>query len=180
MNQATIDELLAKARDGDRDAENCLFQHLLVRFRAFARRKVGSDDADEPVQEACVIILKKYKSEHFQVGFMPWAYGVFRRKLLNFLAGSRRHCDRNLELWDEQMAAPSQPDPLFLSALQECIERISRTSRRFAPVLALVAKGDTKRQICRKLRMSEGSFDTNYWRAREQLDECLENAGVDV
>jgi hypothetical protein len=36
-----MDELLNRARGGDKSAENGLFQRLLVRFRLFARQGTG-------------------------------------------------------------------------------------------------------------------------------------------
>lgn len=178
MDEDNLQQLYELALSGDRRAEEVLFSFLLVRFQCLAKRRVGQAEADELAQETCITVLQKYRNTEIHSTFGAWAYGVFKNKALNFKVRTHRHSVRTEEFREYTHPGNKQQlDPMFLSALQACLEKISKLGTRFAPILWLIVEKKSKAEICRKLRISDSAYDTNFWRARKYLDNCLEDAG---
>ena len=61
-----MDQIFARAREGDEKAEQELFKYLFVRFKTLAERRIGKGEAEDIAQEACMTVLQKYKTETFK------------------------------------------------------------------------------------------------------------------
>ena len=175
---SNIDELLNRARGGDKSAENELFQRLLVRFRLFARQKVGEEDAAEEVaQRACTTVLEKYRTERYSVGFEAWAYGVLKMCIKNyyFTLSSRKEKTIRAPYKESRLdkAAP-QIDPDTEMQLLTCLTKVFAVNRRYARVLNLVYQGYRTDEICQRLEMTRNNFYVTLNRARSLLWTCLE------
>ena len=173
-----INELLPRAIDGDKDAENEIFRILSVRFRLFARQKIGDREAaDDIAQKACVICLEKYKNETFSVGFDAWAYGVLRMGLKSYFHGIVDERKKTADIYSgdaPSLPAPVDIDPSIESRLIECLEKIIPVNTRYARVINLVYQGYNADEICMKLGVSKNNYYVILNRARSLLWKCLE------
>lgn len=173
-----MDELLNCARDGDKSAENELFQRLLVRFRLFARQKVGGEDAAEEIaQLACTTVLEKYKTEKYSVGFEAWAHGVLKMCIKNYYFTLRSCKEKTIRAPYKESrldkAAP-QIDPDTELQLLTCLAKVFAVNRRYARVLNLAYQGYKTDEICQRLEMTRNNFYVTLNRARSMLWACLE------
>jgi len=174
-----MDNLLARARDGDKSAEEEIFQHLLVRFRLFSRHKIGDHDiADEIAQKACLTILKKYKTAKYTIGFEAWAYGVLKMTIKNHFSSLKTN--QNMSLTDmgggeETIPAAASTKPELERRLTDCLRRLFKINRRYARVLNLSYQGYETDEICRKLDINRNNLYVTLNRARTILWACLRN-----
>lgn len=174
-------ELLQRAIEGDESAENELFKYLAVRFRVFARQWIMDRPAlDDIVQESCIIVLKKYKTETFTTSFEAWAYGILRnnvRRYFQVLKAQKATSDMDA-MEHQPVQGLSQPlDPVMEHQLSQCLKRIIAVNRRYARILNLVHQGYTIDEICDRLKMNRGNLYVTLYRARAMLKACLDKSG---
>ena len=79
-----LDTIAARARSGDRAAEETFFEALRVRFLAIAKRRVRRDDLEDVVQEALRVIHAKYRQTEPQARVLTWAMVVLRNVIGNY------------------------------------------------------------------------------------------------
>ena len=176
-----LNSLQVKARQGDRQAEERLFQYLHVNFRLFAQHRVwNAEDSEEVVQDALKTIVIKYKDLEVETSFAAWAHGVLIRKILDYvkvkqLRAAHRAETSNPVHWHGQ--AP--PDPALKSRLLDCLKKVSRIHRQHARVLTLHYQGYSTSEICQRLKVKTGNFYVMLSRARIQMARCLETGAVD-
>jgi len=172
-----LENLLIKARAGDKDAENEIFRILTVRFRLFARQRVGDNEAaDDISQKACVIILEKYRNENFTVGFDAWAYGVLKMGIRNYYHGIMQNRKKGQAIKSDPLTESATSvtiNPDVEMKLLKCLEKIMTINSRYARVLNLAYQGYGADEICKKLRVSKNNYYVILNRARSLLWECL-------
>ena len=177
-----MSDLLDRARNGDKTAEKQLFEILHVRFAYLAKRRIrNKDDAEDVAQEACMTILEKYKTEVFTKGFDPWAYGVLRMKVGNYLQDKDRRRSRMVaESAAEESGATggSSSGTDIRQKLIDCLNRLVRINRRYGRALNLVHQGYRTDEICNRLSMSRNYLYVTLNRARSMLRMCLETGEV--
>lgn len=167
---------LARARQGDPDAEQHLFHHLSVRFRLLTARRIRDPQAAEDVaQEACVTVLRKYREETFRVSFEAWAWGVVNMHIKNHLHRMSVRRERNVEERVRDREAASVVDPEVHRRLLDCLRKVSRVNRRYARILNLIHQGYSTDEICRRLEMNRNSLYVTLHRARNLLRRCLDS-----
>jgi len=174
-----MEQLLAKAKAGDKQAEKQIFDHLFVRFKSLAVRNIGTEDCDDLVQETCMTILEKYKDTTFKVSFTAWAYGVLKVKMIKYLQLKQRDLERQSSL-NEEVDSPqdSTDDPVLIRMLIDCIKKISKVYMRYARALNLNYQGYKTEEICERLDIKPNHFYVTLNRGRALLKECLETGGV--
>jgi RNA polymerase sigma factor (sigma-70 family) len=176
-----VDDLIRRARDGDEKAEKELFQYLLVRFRAFASRRVGDDEADDVAQNACLAVLKKYRTETFTKGFQPWAYGVLKMEVRSYI---RTRSDRASRLdyrsdTEQMVRTPSVEGGYDLKVrLSNCLRKIVQRSRSYARVLNLIHQGFKSDEVCKRLSITPNNFYVILSRGRQMMKVCLKKGTV--
>jgi len=173
-----MEELLAKALTGDKNAENRLFDYLLVRFRHFAKQHIQIADAEDVAQEACLTILDKYKTQKFSKSFQAWAYGVLKMKIGNYLqsVASRRKNMADSEKLEANVADISQTANLELKRkLMNCMKKINKVNPRYTRVLNLVYQGYTTDEISEMLQINRNNYYVILNRGRKMLRTCLES-----
>jgi RNA polymerase sigma factor (sigma-70 family) len=176
-----MDELVARARDGDKAAEQHILQHLLVRFELFAKRRIRDGDTSRDIaQEACVTVLAKYKTEVFTTGFGPWAYGVLRMKIGNHIQKAKTERQNiSHEFAVDTIAGQSADiDCELKMKLIECLKKISDKNSRYARVLNLTYQGFKTDEICSRLGITPGNFYVILKRGRSMLRLCLDKGEV--
>ncbi len=175
-----MEELAQKARGGDLSAEKLLFEKLLVRFQYLAKRKIGAECSEDLAQEACMTVFEKYKNETFTVGFLPWAHGVLKMKIGNFLQKKQRMTGRELDLNEEFNAISPDVDPILRRSLIDCIRELAKTGVQYARILNLSFQGFTTEDICNRLRIKANNYYVILNRGRSKLRLCLQGKGVSV
>ena len=177
-----MNRYLEKARAGDRKAENQLFQILHARFLIIAKRRLREqEEAEDVVQQSCVTMLQKYKTEQFPGGFEAWAYTVLRMKIGNYLQFKRvRQEDHSRDSGGARRAGYTarEPDWGLESALIDCLKKIVRANPRYARVLNLSYQGYQVEEICNRLDVTRSNLYSMLSRSRSMLNLCLETGRV--
>lgn len=177
-----IDRLFTKAKEGDQGAEEELFQYLLERFTAIARRRVWEAKyREDVVQEALQIVLEKYKSDTSIETFGSWAYGVLDFTIIHHVERKTKEDklfvkpprnNRGPESWCEQS------DPLLKKRLMDCLAKVIKRYPRFAPILDLLLEEWKPNEISGKLGIKPGNLYVILYRARRLLENCLEKGRI--
>jgi RNA polymerase sigma-70 factor (ECF subfamily) len=176
-----MDELLAKVKNGDRRAEQQIFQILLVRFELLAKRRVRNEDSARDIaQDACTTVLEKYKTEEFTTGFEAWAYGVLRMKIGNHIQKMNAEREKMSIKFDIELApGPSAHiDSDLKMRLLVCLKEILEVNSKYARVLNLTYQGYKTDEICQRLGILAGNFYVTLNRGRSLLRHCLEKGEV--
>jgi RNA polymerase sigma factor (sigma-70 family) len=173
-------DILERAKAGELVAENRLFDDLLARFELFAARRFGRDAAKDIAQEACITVLRKYRTETFTVGFEAWAYGVLKNTIRNYARETKTR-DRVITPDPEierEGGLDSEPEAELKLTLLDCLKRIFQTNPRYARVLNLVHQGFKAAEISERLDITPNHFYVILNRGRSLLKLCLETGRV--
>jgi RNA polymerase sigma factor (sigma-70 family) len=176
-----INALYDEARNGDKADEDRLFHSLSVSFRLFVRQRVRDEqDGYEIVQEALMIIARKYRQIDIQTSFSAWAYKILEHILLRHYRSKHTRekvfssaSDGNVPL------ASWKPDPTLKSRLLDCLRKVSKARVRHARILTLHFQGYSTKEICGKLDISSNNFYAMLSRARKMLETCLEKGDIE-
>ena len=174
-------QLLIKAKQGDKDAEAQILEHLRVRFVLLAKRRIGEAHCEDIAQEACITVLEKFKTESPEDMFEAWAYKVLRNKIGNYLQSSslRQKKMVNTEHIDYlEKPAMTDLDPLFKRRLMDCLRKLIKSNRRYARVLNFAHQGYDTAEICQRMAMKSNHFYVTLNRGRKMLSDCL-NGGME-
>ena len=171
-----MNQLLDRARQGDKAAERQLFEFLLLRFRAFAKLKLNEDVADDIAHDACLTILEKVRSGFTPDDFDHWAHGVLRNKIGNYY----RH--RDIQQRFEAGAGSTdqlpedcrrQATPLLRKNLLDCMRVLIKEFPVHARVLNLVYQGYDTVEISHRLKLKPGYVYSILSVGRRLLRECM-------
>jgi RNA polymerase sigma-70 factor (ECF subfamily) len=177
---AGLDDLLARARGGDRQAESALFDKLHARILALAEKKVWDRDmARDVAQETLRTAFEKYREADLSCGLYPWLFTILHHKVGNYL--KRRRVERaHLERLG---AAAERPDPEgaediaaidLLSSVESALRQLSPECRR---IFALLLGGAGRRDIGAAFENEPmGTIDSRISRCRAKLLALLESA----
>jgi RNA polymerase sigma factor (sigma-70 family) len=173
-----LDQLLERAKSGDDSVDNEIFEHLSVRFKIIAKRRVREEHVEDVSQEACATVLEKYKEMNFTTGFEQWAYGILRNKIGNLYQkkSSSSLTDSGIEEREPNVRNFSELDPALKTDLLHCMKKIMKTQNiKFARVLNLSHQGFETEEICEKLAIKSNYMYVLLNRSREMLRSCLDS-----
>jgi RNA polymerase sigma factor (sigma-70 family) len=177
-----MDNFLDRARQGDKESERQLFEHLHVRFMVFARHRIGErEDAEDVAEEALKIVFEKYKTMAFEKSFESWAYGILMNVVKRYYEKKQREndvFDRTSELEEQSITHSPRWDPLELMTLIDCLRQIFKRNQRYALVLRLSRKGYDTAYICKRLKIKRNYFYVMLDRARRMLESCMEGGQI--
>jgi len=174
----SLNDLCARALDGDALAENAIFERLSVSFRALARRYVGAEAGDDVAQEACTTVLAKYRTEKYDKSFAAWCQGVIRMTIRRYIHRRHEHSERETELVFEPAAADTRPaDAGLREALEQCLQDILAHSQTYARVLNFSFHGFKTQEVCDRLSITANHYYVSLNRGREMLKKCLDKRG---
>ena len=175
-----MDQILARALAGDEEAENELFQQLSVRFGVFVRYILRRNE-EEIVQEACLTVLKKYRTLGPSDNFQAWAFGVLKNKIGNYFERQKREqkrmrsdssTHRSVEWADEERIRNLK------LTLNRCLEKIDERNPRYGQILVLSYQGFSCADVCQRLGISPNNAYVTLNRARQMLKACLDKDRV--
>jgi RNA polymerase sigma-70 factor (ECF subfamily) len=177
-----MNRLLSRAKAGDRDAEEQLFRVLRARLSTIAKRRVWEKEAAEDVvQQTCLTVLEKYKTEEFPAGFEAWVNGVLRMKIGNYLQSKKvrqERFDHGPTVEGISRFGSVQPNPDLEAKLTDCMRKIVKVFPRYARVLSLSYQGYGASEICDRLHVTRNNLYSILSRSRSILNKCLEMGGV--
>lgn len=177
-----MEDLILRAKQGDKNAENEIFENLLVRFRHFARQRIGDREAVEDIaQKTCLTVLEKYKTQEFSVGFEVWAYGILKMNLKGYyhqVVIERGRSAPGTPLESIKSPGSEDLDPYIELKLIKCLGKIIKINARYARVLNFAYQGYKVDEICRKLNITHNHFYVTLNRARSLLWTCLDKGEV--
>lgn len=169
-----LDDLYRRAYEGDEGTERQLFKHLFERFVRFIRHNyrstIGEQDAQDIAQEACITVLKKYKTEKITKSFSHWSYGVLKNKILNHLS------KRPPVMIDPPSNSPIDYD--LRRRLLACLKQIMKHNILYARALNLIHQGYKANEIAQKLKVNISNLYVILHRARAMLDICLKKGKI--
>ena len=171
-------DTFAKALAGDKAAEKQLFRYLFDRFCAVTKYRGYGDECEDLAQEACVIVLTKYRQLPPDAQFEPWAMAVLRNVIGNhmqrkdtvekYMTGTEYHPDA--------VAVPATDAHLRLRLIQ-CLTELQRYHRRYYEALRLIHDGYTTDEISSRMGISKTNLYTILNRSRKALKDCLDGKG---
>jgi RNA polymerase sigma-70 factor (ECF subfamily) len=172
-----LTELHKRACAGNRIAEKQLFQHLKLSFELFLQHKVGNtQDIEDIVQNALLVISRKYREIRIESSFAAWANRVLHNKLLEYFKfkmskkyKAQMHVD-NCDLYSD-----FETDPIFLNKLLKCLKKIHYVNVNHARILNLHYLGFSPKEICKKFNWTPNNFYVKLHNARNLLQACLED-----
>ena len=183
MDEASLDTLIARSRDGDLEAFSQIVRALHGEVRGFAAMMaVEPDWIDDVAQE---IFLEAYRSLHRfapERSFRKWVRGVARNVI-------RRHAERlsresklrqdatsellrrRQEQLDRTAAEPEAAQAGALDALRRCLGRLPEHLRRLLDQRYSDQKSSG--EIGRALGRTADAVRVSLMRTRRQLLECM-------
>ena len=177
-----MNQLLERARLGDREAEQELFLTLRARFMLIAKRRVReNEEAEDVVQQACVTVFEKYKTEDFKAGFEPWIYTVLRMKIGNYLqlksTRQKRFRPDSIDRPPSEAVTPVPKREIEMT-LVDCLNKILAARPNYARVLSLTYQGYKADEICALMTVTRSNLYSLLSRSRTLLGHCMETGKV--
>jgi RNA polymerase sigma factor (sigma-70 family) len=171
----TIDDIYHKAFQGDRAAEEQLFQLLAVMFRMFIRRRgVGNDDLEDIVQSALTKTTLSYRRDTMKTNFAAWAQTVIKSQFIDFCRTESKRQHKLVELTDdEHNPSESKYDPTLITRLKDCLKELHAANPLHARIVNLHHQGYTTNEVCNRLRITPNYRRVALCRARAMLRACL-------
>ena len=181
LDTASIEELLARARAGDRAAENALFARLHARILALAKKRIWDPEtAQDIAQETMRTAVEKYREADLSRGLLPWLFTILHHKVGNHLKRRRTESARLetcgsgvLPAW--VLRAPDQSGYVELQAsLEKALLQLSTECRK---IFRLLLGGAGRRELCAAFDGEPiGTIDSRLSRCRTRLLALLEEA----
>lgn len=176
----SINDIYARACNGDSAAEAELFEHLYVSFRLFARlRQWDSAEAEDVIQGAILKILQSYQRTRIRSSFASWAHTILGNEFIDFCRGKAAYQRKLSELaMRHRVPAQSREDPTLKSRLKDCLRRLHETRPLHARVVNLHYQGYTTAEISDKLQITANYLNVVLYRARSMLRAYLKEGGT--
>lgn len=180
MNQsASDDELVGRARRGDRDAVARLYERHASRVYAVARRLAGDDEqAADWAQEAWIRVFRALPSFRGEARFTTWLHRITVNAALHGHRSNQRRRARMDELGTVSNQHHQNDSPLIRMTLERAVDRLPPGMRQ---VLVLHdIEGYTHEEIGEMLGVKPGTCKSQLFKARAKLREILEPSRVEA
>jgi RNA polymerase sigma-70 factor (ECF subfamily) len=187
MREPDEKALLARARAGDREAVEEIFNEHRHRVYSLAYRMTGNpDDAEDLCQDVFLQVLRKIGSFQGRSSLSTWLYTVTVNRSRDFLRSKKRTSEvlsqdgrapepqqgieptRNVPT-PEASAVSSEARQLVVEALMQLPLSIR------APLVLHELEGFEYREVARLLRLPVGTVKSRIFRGRLKLGELLES-----
>ena len=181
-----VDEVLARARSGDRDAFNILIMRHEQRILRLAQRMLGSrEDAMDAAQETFLRVFRHLHTFDLKRDFSAWLYRIAVNGSIDLLRKRKRH-DAHLEPLDSD--EPSAP-VLSLASSSPTADRLvysAQLGKRVAGVLEQLSSVEraafilrhyeelSTEEIAESLGLSSNAAKQAVFRAVQKMRKALE------
>jgi RNA polymerase sigma-70 factor (ECF subfamily) len=159
--------LVARAKDGDRDAFGALYREHMPAISRLVRFRLGRDDEDA-VSE---VFLRAWRGlgayRDTGVPFAGWLYGIARHVAIDTLRAAGR-TEPRAEL-PERGVEPMTAERM---TLHDAIERLPTEQRQVIELKYLV--GLSNAEVADAMATSPGAINAKQWRALKALADVLE------
>lgn len=159
--------LVARAKDGDRDAFGTLYREHVAAVARVVRFRIGREDEDA-VSE---VFLRAWRGlatyRDTGVPFAAWLYGIARHVATDVLRAAGR-TEPRAELPDREV----EPMIAEMLTLHDAIDRLPAEQRQVIELKYLV--GLTNAEVAEAMGTSSGAVNAKQWRAIKVLAEILE------
>ncbi len=171
-----IKELYNKASNNNKAAERELFKILDASFKLILQYKgMNSQDAEDVIQEAMIVIGEKLKSEEKIGYFAAWSHTVLKNKWLDHLKSRKYNKNKaQSELPDAYPAKKDSVDYDLIEQLINCFRKVCMNNRRQARILNLHFQGYSTEEICSRFGLTRSNMYSLLSRARSLLELCLD------
>ena len=172
-----LDDLLSRARGGDRQAESILFEKLHARIQALAEKRIWDREAAHDLaQEALRTAFEKYPRADLSRGLYPWLFTILHHKIGNYLKHrrvERAHLER---LAVDARSEPDAAEDMAVIELRCSVERaLQRLSPECCRIFALLCAGAGRQEIQAAFAGEPmGTIDSRISRCRSKLLAMLE------
>jgi RNA polymerase sigma-70 factor (ECF subfamily) len=161
--------LVARAKDGDRDAFGDLYRDHVAAVSRVVRFRLGREDEDA-VSE---VFLRAWRGlatyRDTGVPFAAWLYGIARHVSVDALRLAGRSEPR-AEVPDREV----DPMTAELITLHDAIEQLPTEQRQVIELKYLV--GMTNAEVAEAMDATIGAVNAKQWRALKALADVLEEA----
>jgi RNA polymerase sigma-70 factor (ECF subfamily) len=159
--------LVARAKDGDRDAFAALYRDHMAAVARLVRFRLGREDEDV-VSE---VFLRAWRGlgsyRDTGVPFAGWLYGIARHVAVDALRASAR-TEPRAELPDRAV----EPMTAELMTLHDAIAHLPTEQRQVIELKYLV--GLSNAEVAAAMDASTGAVNAKQWRALKALADVLE------
>jgi RNA polymerase sigma factor (sigma-70 family) len=173
--QDLIDQL-ARAKQGDAEAVDQLFDFLQSRLLVIARYRVP-ELAEDLVQETLVIVHNRLSEFESLEGLLAFTNQVLRNKIGNIYQERGRRKQHQVEL-EENLPLQFNIDGEFYAVeldqiVRECIDRLGERHPNCRAILSSLYNGFNPAEISERLGMSKSSLKVRVFRCRKALRKIL-------
>jgi RNA polymerase sigma-70 factor (ECF subfamily) len=176
-----IDDLVARARAGDRDAENALFERVHARIVAVAKKRIWDQEAARDVaQETLRTVFEKYRDADMTHGFFPWLFTILHHKAGNYMKRRRVEERRAVHegLWPARWEALAVGPDAAIAVLEleaALAKGLSQAGTECRRIFELLLAGAGRREIAAAFAGEPmGTIDSRISRCRARLLAYLE------
>jgi RNA polymerase sigma-70 factor, ECF subfamily len=177
------EELVARARQGDRAAANTLFErHARACYQAAYRILRNREEAEDALQDGLLLAFRHFPSFQARAPFRSWLRRIVVNAAFTRLRGRAGHRTIPLEELPPIGRTPAAFDPYELVARAELRRLILARLQCAAPHACLIIVlyhfyGFRTREIARNLRLPDGTVRARIFRARRLIQEGIGSAG---
>jgi RNA polymerase sigma-70 factor (ECF subfamily) len=177
VSAESLSELVERARNGERAAEETLCQRFAPAVRAFARRRLrGAEAVDEFTQDVLLLTIEALRGGRVEE---PERLGGFVLGICRTLAFDRaRQRERRQQLWEAYGAAlevvsveASHRETYEVIHLEDCLSQLSGRARELIRLGYLESRGHD--EVARALDISESNARVLRHRTLASLRECM-------
>ena len=152
-----------------------LMEHRHRIYAFIAKQLVNPADAEDIFQKTSIVLWKKMDEFEPTGSFFHWACGIAFNEVRNFLTVQRRsrlHFDAELvELLAEEAKSEGELSEARLSAMQQCMERLSARQQEILRRCYLGTS--TISEIAEGIGRERGALYKQLARLKEKLIACI-------
>jgi RNA polymerase sigma-70 factor (ECF subfamily) len=175
--QPPLDPLVTRALGGDTHAEREICRRLLPAMRAFARRRLDAEAAEDFAQDALVLLVEALRDGRIQdpARVAGFALGICRNRARERARNGERRRELVAQFGLAEFAvASAEHEPLAFgrSHLEDCYSQLTEHARRV--IRATFCNDDDDAEIAAALEISAGNVRVIRHRSLAALRSCLE------
>lgn len=179
----SIEELVAKAKNGDADAFGSIYDHYVDQIYKYVYYRVPQGEAEDMVETIFMKAWEKlYQYKPKQKGFGAWLFRIGHNLIVDMY---RVRKDKEfMELTDdtpeyrrEHNPIKMTEDSLYSEKLRSAISKLSKSHKQV--VILKFINELSNDEISKILKKSEGNIRILQFRALKELKGHLEDAGLD-